>query len=191
MVKKYVKKPIVIEAVQWTGKNQEEILAFCNKADFFYDYKIDELRLTIKTLEGNHIATIGDFIIKGIKGEFYPCKLGIFEQTYEEAKNKSVYISGPMTGTSDWEERFGEAERSLKLDGYSVINPSRFVFTEEDGLREIMMAYLQSMSCCDAIYMLKGWENSSGAIIEKKFAEYLGIEVMYQNATVGAEKHGI
>lgn len=42
--------------------------------------------LVIKTLEGNHLANIGDYIIKGVAGEFYPCKPDIFEKTYEVAE---------------------------------------------------------------------------------------------------------
>lgn len=80
---KYRKKPVVIEAMQWNGNNFEEVCMFCNsiiKADTF------DKQLTIKTLEGNMIASKGDYIIKGVKGEFYPCKPDIFEATYEELK---------------------------------------------------------------------------------------------------------
>lgn len=86
MIEKYVKRPVIIEAVQWTGKNKDEIVSFVsynncsfvksNKAPFGYN-------LVIFTLEGSYYASIGDYIIKGIKGEFYPCKPNIFEQTYE------------------------------------------------------------------------------------------------------------
>ena len=82
MAKKYVKKPIPIEAVQWTGGNRAEILNFCNQAYFEYDNEF--CHLYIKTLEGNMSANPGDFIIKGVRGEFYPCAKEIFEETYEE-----------------------------------------------------------------------------------------------------------
>ena len=51
--------------------------------NFYIDHKRVKGGLIIKTLEGEHIATIGDFIIKGINGEFYPCKHGIFKKTYD------------------------------------------------------------------------------------------------------------
>lgn len=82
MAKKYVKKPILIEAVQWTGDNRAEILNFCNQGYFEYDNEF--CHLYIKTLEGNMSANPGDFIIKGVRGEFYPCAKDIFEETYEE-----------------------------------------------------------------------------------------------------------
>lgn len=83
MIRRFRKKPIVIEAVQWTGKNYKEICTFVDKRlEDTYGREI----LLIDTLEGEHQAKIGDWIIKGIKGEFYPCKPDIFEQTYEEVK---------------------------------------------------------------------------------------------------------
>ena len=92
---KFRKKPVVIEAIKWTGNNLKEILKFQGQSvttpdyqtqDRFYDYEksIKENGLIIKTLEGQHIATIDDWIIKGIQGEFYPCKPDIFKATYEK-----------------------------------------------------------------------------------------------------------
>ena len=87
----YRKKPVVIEAIQWTGSNLEEIKSFVGKS-LQYDindaaWKVGKgapcIDIVIKTLEGDHICTKGDFIIKGINGEFYPCKPDIFEKTYE------------------------------------------------------------------------------------------------------------
>lgn len=76
----YQKKPIIIEAVQFNGTkdNLVEVLRFSNSIDVF-----SSSELGIKTLEGVMRANIGDWIIKGIKGEFYPCKPDIFEATYE------------------------------------------------------------------------------------------------------------
>lgn len=74
---KYRKKPVEIEAIRWTGKNLNEISAFMGKA------KVVDRRIRIHTLEGAIYASEGDWIIKGIKGEFYPCKPDIFEATYE------------------------------------------------------------------------------------------------------------
>lgn len=82
MVSKYVKRPVVVEAIQWDGKNLCEICKFVGKSP-------DELfrsgKLCIETLEGEHLASIGDYIIKGVAGEFYPCKPDIFEVTYYSA----------------------------------------------------------------------------------------------------------
>lgn len=80
MMPKFRKKPVVIEAVQWTGKNVKEIMDFMSWRNAAHD---DRAGLTIHTLEGNHHASPGDWIIKGVKGEFYPCKPDIFAATYE------------------------------------------------------------------------------------------------------------
>lgn len=76
---KYRKKPVVIDAVQWTGNN------FGDLTDLMQDgYEVDGKKINIITLEGVMTADVGDWIIKGIKGEFYPCKPDIFDATYEK-----------------------------------------------------------------------------------------------------------
>ena len=80
-MKKYVKKPVEVEAIQWTGDNYEDIRNFTNGESVLL---IDDL--VIPTLEGDHMASVGDYIIKGVKGEFYPCKPDIFEMTYAEVE---------------------------------------------------------------------------------------------------------
>lgn len=84
MVKTFVKKPVEIHAVQWTGDNFSEIADFVGAENLVCIGRCEDLDLNIYTLEGNHHAEVGDWIIRGIKGEFYPCKPDIFEQTYEE-----------------------------------------------------------------------------------------------------------
>lgn len=102
MIKKYRKKPVTIEAIQWTGKNLIDIYSFlCDKSrkeiikeinhDFQdtrvwgnYEANIVQNGLYISTLEGKLKSDIGDYIIKGVNGEFYPCKPDIFAKTYEE-----------------------------------------------------------------------------------------------------------
>lgn len=81
-VMKYRKKPVVIEALQYTGYNDDEIIKFTKGMA----QKGVGKSLIIPTLEGDHIASVGDYIIKGIKGEFYPCKPDIFEKTYEKVE---------------------------------------------------------------------------------------------------------
>jgi len=79
---KYRKKAIVIEAIQWTGENMEEVKEF---GTGFRAISFEPGRCYIETLEGVMAANVGDWIIKGIKGEIYPCKPDIFEATYEPA----------------------------------------------------------------------------------------------------------
>lgn len=79
MVKRYRTKPCEIEAVQWNGDNEQELLDF-TKGDYYINRDDD---LIIETLEGDMKANIGDYIIKGLRGEFYPCKPDVFEKKYE------------------------------------------------------------------------------------------------------------
>ena len=80
-MRKFRKKPVVIDALQWTGTidNLVEMAAFAGDEALVNDGKLE-----IYTLEGVMTASVGDYIIKGIKGEFYPCRKDIFEETYEE-----------------------------------------------------------------------------------------------------------
>lgn len=91
---RFRKKPVVIEAVKLENNKQSII----NAIEFVYnvgmetsvlgmDFEINKVRsdggLIINTLEGNMLASFGDYIIKGVQGEFYPCKPGVFVETYE------------------------------------------------------------------------------------------------------------
>jgi hypothetical protein len=80
----YKKKPVVIEAMQWTGKNAAEIDDFIGNGDAGDYFHTPGKKIGIHTLEGIMYASIGDFIIKGVNGEFYPCKPDIFEKTYDK-----------------------------------------------------------------------------------------------------------
>ena len=79
MIKTYRKKPVEIEALEWTGENHEEVAMFLGYIDVN-----SEGSVVIATLEGSTHASVGDFIIRGVKREFYACKPDIFEMTYTE-----------------------------------------------------------------------------------------------------------
>ncbi|NQX77304.1 hypothetical protein [Gilvibacter sp.] len=79
-MKKYKKKPVVIDAILWDGtKECYDALASGSERSL----RLEKGQLVIKTLEGEMRAPVGHYIIKGIKGEFYPCDPEIFAQTYE------------------------------------------------------------------------------------------------------------
>lgn len=114
MNNKYIKKSVEIEAIQWNGNNLEEIMKFLN-SEFSYEKNTEYVtkkfsyyqtsnNLYINTLEGEMKATIGDYIIKGIKGEYYPCKPDIFELTYAQ-----VYTLEEIK--KEWEELGYEWEK--------------------------------------------------------------------------------
>lgn len=80
---KYRKKPVVVDVVRWSGQPEdlEAIIAFAGIRKVTPD--VVAKALLIETLEGTMRAELGDYIIRGIRGEIYPCKPGIFEETYE------------------------------------------------------------------------------------------------------------
>jgi hypothetical protein len=79
------KKPVVIEAMQFIEDNRAEVMAWCGSTGDAQSYRRSVLGFIVPTLEGQHIAMLDDWIIKGVKGEFYPCKPDIFAATYEPA----------------------------------------------------------------------------------------------------------
>ena len=93
---KYRKKPVVVEAIRWSGSNMIEIQDFMGGCFLGYKVLSDAAwevgkgvpitEISIKTLDSIAKAVNGDYIIKGVQGEFYPCKPDIFEATYELAE---------------------------------------------------------------------------------------------------------
>jgi len=81
-IKEYRKKPVVIEAVQLEQNNAIEVARWCSGEAKFMSPAMPSV--FIRTLEGTMRADVGDFIIKGVHGEFYPCKPEVFFATYDE-----------------------------------------------------------------------------------------------------------
>ena len=122
---KYRKKPVVIEAVQWTGNNHAEMCEFIDPEVFEI---IPRVGLVIHTLEGDHHASPGDYIIKGVNGEFYPCKPDIFAKTYEAALPTLTPPNEPLT-LEQLREMDGEPvwavlidEKYKYLDGWYLVH---------------------------------------------------------------------
>lgn len=82
---KYRKKPIVIEAMRFTQENKDRVRSWASSIQMNIEpvFRDNKPTLLIPTLEGEMIASLGDYIIKGVQGEIYPCKPDIFELTYE------------------------------------------------------------------------------------------------------------
>ena len=83
---KFQKKPVIVDAVKFCGDERVVELPFNNGGSTEMFVVVSDSRgrfIPIKTLEGTMVASPGDWIIRGVKGEFYPCKPDIFEATYE------------------------------------------------------------------------------------------------------------
>lgn len=89
--KKFKKRPVVIEAMQFTGDNAAEVAAWCGGQIVSADCSGDgpPYVVRIDTLEGSMLAGRGDYVICGVQGEFYPIKDAIFRETYEPIEGES------------------------------------------------------------------------------------------------------
>lgn len=138
---RYVKKPIAIEAVKWKGFNNDEIKDFAGDS-----VKIEVIRegdadngippsvdCSIETLEGVMKANVGDYIIKGVNGEFYPCKQDIFEKTYLHEDD--------MGNISDGYHTFNE----LYKFGMTNINPAVNIITNNADISFIIFRSIVSL----------------------------------------------
>lgn len=119
-MEKYRKKPIVIEAIKYQKSKIGEMKVFCPKLR----YNPHDNEYYIDTLEGCMLVTEDDYIIKGVKGEFYPCKSDIFKQTYD-LENKKQFNAEKLKELINIlldEMRKGGVSRKDISDGYHTFD---------------------------------------------------------------------
>ena len=120
---------------------------------------------------GGEVAAKSEARVKMMKGSGSPLK--------EPEKEQLAYLSGPITGTDDWQERFARAEKSLS-EFYDVINPARVSMSLPPMEHcDYMSVDLALLDLCDVIVMLPGWEKSHGASKEYTYAKEEGIKIMF------------
>lgn len=92
-----------------------------------------------------------------------------------------IYISGKITGTADYIDRFARAEETLRASGYIPINPAKVnaQLPPETSYGMYMKMSLNMIDLCDSLYMLPGWEDSRGAMLEKAYAEATGKNIFF------------
>ena len=91
-----------------------------------------------------------------------------------------VYIAGPVTGAPRYEKNFNEAAAMLKEKGYEVRNPIEPGLVEGADYRYYINRGLKMLMECDAIYILHGWEDSAGAMLERDYAIICGLDIFYE-----------
>jgi hypothetical protein len=86
-----------------------------------------------------------------------------------------IYLSGPITGVPDYQDRFGQIACRAEIFGHTVIDPS----VETAGLtpKDYMRISIARLEAADEVWLLPGWQNSKGATIEKLYAEYIGLPI--------------
>jgi hypothetical protein len=164
---KYRKKPVEIEAIQLTEENLDKIMEFCGD-------KIKSHPLTgvvIETLEGNMTADKGDYIIKGIKGEFYPCKPDIFELTYEKVELSNRHKNALKNTFPDlvnkWETTgLLDINTTNKIDMGSLLEgqDSQLLKEQINQLEELndylrMLADMDKIGIRRKLFLLEGYMN--------------------------------
>lgn len=97
-----------------------------------------------------------------------------------------VYISGAITGTTDYEERFAKTKNELEKKGFQVCNPVELeplvkLHSKNPHWADYMRTCIRFFSVCDSIYMLKGWQDSRGAKLEHHIAQELGMKIYYED----------
>ena len=97
-----------------------------------------------------------------------------------------IYLSGPISGTTDYFQRFLDAENEVKANGDKPINPVRIMkgleHLEYEDMLKIDKKFIE---LCDGIYMLLGWRDSHGASIERNYAIAAGKMIQYQHEPKG------
>lgn len=118
----YRKKAVVIDAIQWNGSNLDQCKSFLGNS--FLGQRAERHPgganvIMIKTLEGQHIASLNDFLIRGVKGEHYPCKPDIFAATYDAVSDGEYgdAYQGAREDAEIWKRRALEAEAKLRATG--------------------------------------------------------------------------
>lgn len=97
-------------------------------------------------------------------------------------RENRIYISGAITGTDNYMERFAKAEKELTEQGYSVVNPSKVnaQLPEDTDYEDYMKMSFCMLDMCDGIYMLKGWKKSCGANRELGYAMASDMAIIYE-----------
>ena len=120
-MKNYTKKPITIQAIKYDGNNIQEIIDFVGNENLTFS-DVGIMQWSIKTLEGDMLISLGDYVIKGIKGEFYPCKPDIFEMSYDEVNTDHKKIE-----ITQYDTTLGF--KTTKMMHYEIIGMLRYCLT--------------------------------------------------------------
>jgi hypothetical protein len=130
---------------------------------------------------GKFIGLSGNYFVAEVRhgiGYYHYCR-----EIEAIPEMKKCYITGPITGTEDYEERFAAAEKEVRALGMEPVNPVTLAHDHDKKWSSYMRVALKGMLQCECIYVLRGWLNSEGANIEFNLAQQLEYERYYQPST--------
>ena len=173
------KKPVVISAIQWTGENLVDVIHFTdgrppnNKsshAGMMWDQYVDVVRkdgLKIFTMEGKMDASIGDWIIKGVKGEHYPCKPEIFALTYDDASASTDLSQAAVAAALEAAAAMLNDRGKLEQDNFGLNRATQNFFRARDMIRDMITpaqhdALQAAIDAARKVKPLVGWVIANG-----------------------------
>lgn len=92
----------------------------------------------------------------------------------------TIYISGPITNNPHYMQDFERVEKALLTNGDNPVNPAKVELNENATWADYMREDIRALTCCNAIFMLKGWWRSKGARLERYIAKKLGLSIIYE-----------
>jgi hypothetical protein len=182
MIQTFRKRPVEVQVMRWDGggdpaaiaSSAAEIIQWIMDAGGLAHYRcIDPMDcpasghvIAIHTLEGVMNASVGDVIIRGVSGEFYPCKPDIFDLTYEPDLMKFyIAVPGGPRGPEFNYSTFEGAAQKLRDAGYEVESPTANAGKGENWRDYMRLGITQALTC-DGVALLPGWDASKGASLE-------------------------
>ena len=131
----FTKKPVLIKAIQWAGDNLDAVLLFCAGEASYELMARGNSELVISTLEdgagtAKHVASLGDWIIRGVKGEFYPCKPDIFYMTYELSAPAAPAADAGLVEALDYQVLFDAIAAATSVYANGAVNISVQAFRD-------------------------------------------------------------
>lgn len=140
----YRKKPVIIDAIQWTGSNEFDIIEFIRDDSYYFEFNAENKTIKIKTLEGIMTANVEDYIIRGVKGEYYPCKPDIFKQTYDILGEDDALIGDFKTEndkdfvytSNGWVQVYKTKEEKLMYQVLEEVNKLKSIIENHYGIKD-------------------------------------------------------
>lgn len=168
--------------IEYTSDNGYKGVLYGESSFAIYEVESGECKLHT----GFRTINTYDELVKQVENfpSFYESLGKLHDDLFNKRKETRIYISGAITNDPNYKAHFFWANNDLLSDGYqSIINPAlvNSMLPKDFTHEEYMKVCIAMLECCDAIYMLDGWENSKGANIEYQYAKDNGLDICYES----------